>query len=145
MRDSKKHRPSNETNEMQQMKQKLKNAAKERILLEERVTALERESAETDSYIRVLERNNTSEWRSTRWTLPQNDQEEDPRSSKSLSDLPQLFLKRHNSLRNTPSADNAEIIKEERKHRRASLDSAVKWCTQYVAKQRRNQNSKTMT
>jgi hypothetical protein len=144
VRESQKHKPSNETIGMQQMKQKLKNAAKERILLEERVTALERESAETDYYICVLERNNTSEWRSTRWTLPQNDQE-DPRSSKSLSDLPQLFLKRHNSLRNTPSADNAEIIKEERKHRRASLDSAVKCCTKFVAKQRRNQNSKTVT
>jgi hypothetical protein len=147
VQENQKHQPSNETIEMQQMKQKLKNAAKERSLLEERVTALERESAETDSYIRVLERNNTSELRSTRWTLAQNEQ--DPRNSKSHIDLLQHFPMKQsssrNKLANPSSADKAKITKEERRHRRASLDTAVNFCTAFVAKQRRNRNSKTMS
>jgi hypothetical protein len=139
VQERQKHQPSNETNEMQQMKRKLKNAARERRILEERVAALERESAETDSYVRVLERNNTSEWRSTRWTLPQNEQA-DPRSSKSLSDLPQLFPTKQSSWRNKlvdlPSADKEKIIKEERRHERASLHIAVNFCTKLLLRNR---------
>jgi chromosome segregation ATPase len=148
VQESQKHQPSNETMEMQQMKQKLKNAAQERRLLEERVAALERESAETDSYIRVLERNktenpalasDTSEWSSTRCTFAQNEQ--DPRSSKSLGDLPQVFPTKQSSSRSKladpPSADKAKIIKEERRHRRrASLDVAVNFCSKLLLRNR---------
>jgi chromosome segregation ATPase len=65
VQDSLKHQPSSTTEnnkktiQMQEMKQKLKNAAEERTLLKERVATVERESADMDSYIRFLERNST--------------------------------------------------------------------------------------
>jgi phage shock protein A len=122
---SQKHQPSDETIEVQQMKQKLKNAAEERKLLEERVAALERESTETDSYIQFLERNHNTETpasaskKSERWSSWTNttQNEQNPRSSQSFSSLPE------------PSAGKASIIKEERRHRRTdSLEIALNFC-----------------
>jgi hypothetical protein len=165
--DSLKHQPSSITTEnnkntfeMQQMKQKLKHAAEERKLLEERVAALERESTNTDSYIRFLEGNSTESpamWgktrgRSSRWTtLRQN--EENVRSSKSLSDLPESFppnlgptasssptlpllAKRGGSSNN--GGGKYTSTNEVRRSRRGSLVNAVSFCKSALPMPRNN-------